>query len=116
MKYFLRSFSLLLIQEGQLSVSSERICTILVYRIEDLACQVKVWLDKLTTLDMTNPWVDWAVKPQHKQTNNIQRRAIQKKLVSNISNLKHFHTGRFRLHVPERHEVGASLYFGYVSS
>ena len=35
MKYFLRSFSLPLIQEGQLSVSGERMCTILVNRLED---------------------------------------------------------------------------------
>ena len=34
MKYFLRSFSPL-IQEGQLSVSGERMCTILVNRFED---------------------------------------------------------------------------------
>ena len=59
--------SLPLIQEGQLSVSGERMCTILVNRIEDYACPVNVWLGKLTALDMT-PLVDWAVKPQHKQT------------------------------------------------
>ena len=36
MKYFLRSFSPFpLIQEGQLSVSGERMCTILVNRLED---------------------------------------------------------------------------------
>ena len=35
MKYFLRSFSLPLIQEGQLSVSGERMCTILVNHLED---------------------------------------------------------------------------------
>ena len=51
MKYFLRSFSL--IQEGQLSVSGERMCTKLVNRLEDLACPVNVWLGKLTALDMT---------------------------------------------------------------
>ena len=44
--------SLLLIQEGQLSVSSERMCTILVNCLEDHACPVNVWLGKLTTLDM----------------------------------------------------------------
>ena len=32
--------SLPLIQEGQLSVSGERMCTILVNRLEDLACPV----------------------------------------------------------------------------
>ena len=35
MKYFLRSFSLPLIQEGQLSVSGERMCTILVNCLDD---------------------------------------------------------------------------------
>ena len=42
-----------LIQEGQLSVSGERMCTILVNRLEDKAWPVKVWLGKLTALDMT---------------------------------------------------------------
>ena len=46
MKYFLRSFSPLLNQEGQLSVSRKKLCMILV-----------------------NRWVDRAVKPQHTQTN-----------------------------------------------
>ena len=41
------SLSLPLIQEGQLSVSGERMCTILVNRL------VNVWLGKLTGLDMT---------------------------------------------------------------
>ena len=45
--------SLSLIQEGQLSVSGEGMCTILVNRLEDKACPVNVWLGKLTTLDMT---------------------------------------------------------------
>ena len=45
--------SLPLIQEGQLSFSGERMCTILVNRLEDYAFPVKVWLGKLTTLDMT---------------------------------------------------------------
>ena len=45
--------SLPLIQEGQLSVSGERMCTILVNRLEDQACPVNVWLGKLTALDMT---------------------------------------------------------------
>ena len=35
MKYFLRSFSPPLIQEGQLSVPGERMCTILVNCLED---------------------------------------------------------------------------------
>ena len=45
--------SLRLIQEGQLSVSGERMCTILVNSLEDLACPAKVWVGKLTVLDMT---------------------------------------------------------------
>ena len=45
--------SLPLIQEGQLSVSGERMCTILVNRLEDYAYPVNVWLGKLTALDMT---------------------------------------------------------------
>ena len=47
--------SLPLIQEGQLSVSGERMCTILVNPLEDQAqaCPVNVWFGKLTTLDMT---------------------------------------------------------------
>ena len=49
MKLSTAILSLPLIQEGQLSVFSERICTIL----EDLACPVKVWSSKLTALDIT---------------------------------------------------------------
>ena len=45
--------SLPLIQEGQFTVSGERMCTILVNRLEDKACPVNVWLGKLTALDMT---------------------------------------------------------------
>ena len=45
--------SLPLIQEGQLSVSGKRMCTILVNCLEDYACPVNVWLGKLTALDMT---------------------------------------------------------------
>ena len=45
--------SIRLIQEGQLSVSGERTCTILGNRLEDLACPVNVWLGKLTMLNMT---------------------------------------------------------------
>ena len=48
--------SLPLIQEGQLSVSGERMGTILVNCLEDFeACPVKVWLGKLTMFDMTPP-------------------------------------------------------------
>ena len=45
--------SLPLIQEGQLSVSGERMCTILVNCLEDKACPVNVWLGKLIAFDMT---------------------------------------------------------------
>ena len=45
--------SLPLIQEGQLAVSGERMCTVLVNRLEDQTCPVNVWLGKLTALDMT---------------------------------------------------------------
>ena len=43
----------LLIQEGQLSVSGERMCTVLANHLEDYAFPVKVWLGKVTVLDMT---------------------------------------------------------------
>ena len=45
--------SLPLFQEGQLSVSGERMCSILVKSLEDKACPVKVFLGKLIALDMT---------------------------------------------------------------
>ena len=45
--------SLLLVQEGQLSISGERMCTILVNHLEDKACPVNMWLGKLTMLHMT---------------------------------------------------------------
>ena len=45
--------SLPLIQEGQLSVFGERMCTVLVNRLEDYAYPVNVWLGKLTMLGMT---------------------------------------------------------------
>ena len=85
MKYFLS-------QEGQLSVSVERMCTILVNRLEDLAYPVNVWLGKLTALDMT-PLGYWAVKPQHKQINEqpqhntfIQKTSKKKKKKKKKSN------------------------------
>ena len=43
-------FSLPLIEEGHFSVSGDRMCTVLVNRLEDKACPVKVWLGKLTAL------------------------------------------------------------------
>ena len=61
--------SLPLIQEGQLSVSGERMCTILVNRIEDYACPVNVWLGKLTELDMT--LLGWLGRKTSTQTNTF---------------------------------------------
>ena len=54
-----------LIQEGQLSVSVERMRTILVNSLEDLACPVKVWIGKLIMLNMIRLCVDKVLKPQH---------------------------------------------------
>ena len=62
--------SLPLIQEGQLSVSGERLCTlVLVNHLDAKPAQEKVWPGKLTMLDMT--WVDRAIKPQHKHRQNL---------------------------------------------
>ena len=52
--FFTVILSLPRIQEGQLSVSGERMHTILVNRLEDCACPVNVWLGKLIALDMTS--------------------------------------------------------------
>ena len=66
-----------LIQEGQLSVSGERKCTILVNRLEDYACPVKVWLYvgtcKLNVLDMTP--VDWLGCKTSTHTGNLLERS-----------------------------------------
>ena len=62
--------SLPLIQEGQLSVSGERMCTILVNRLEDYACPVNVWLGKLTALDMTP--LGWLGRKTSTQTNKTK--------------------------------------------
>ena len=59
--------SLPLNQEGQLSVSGERMCTILVNCLEDEACPVNVWLGKLTALDMTP--MGWLGRKTSTQTN-----------------------------------------------
>ena len=77
--------SLPLIQEGQLSVSGER----LVNRLEDKACPVNVWLGKLTALDMTPlGWLgrktSTQTKPKllkkwHMQTVQTQLRLLLKK-------------------------------------
>ena len=62
-----------LIQEGQLSVSGKRMCTILVNRLEDYAYPVNVWLGKLTALDMTP--LGWLGRKTSTQT-NIQSQVI----------------------------------------
>ena len=62
--------SLPLIQEGQLSVSGKRMCTILVNRLEDKACPVNMWLGKLTALDMTP--LGWLGRKTSAQTNKLQ--------------------------------------------
>ena len=59
--------SLPLIQEGQFSVPGERMCTILVNRLDDYVCPVSVWLGKLTVLDMTP--LDWLGRKTSTQTN-----------------------------------------------
>ena len=59
--------SLLLIQEGQLSVYGERMGKLLVNRIEDSACSVKEWLGELSALDMTTlGWLDRKTPTQTK--------------------------------------------------
>ena len=54
--------SLTLIQEGQFSVSNEKMCSILVKRLEDCTCPVN-WPRSIWP-----HWVDRVVKPQQKQT------------------------------------------------
>ena len=61
--------SLPLIQEGQLSVSGERMCTILVNCLEDYACPVNVWLGKLTALDRTP--LSWLGRKTSTNTNSL---------------------------------------------
>ena len=53
-----------------LSVSGERMCTILVNRLEDLACPVNVWLGKLAALDMTP--LGWLGRKTSTQTNKLE--------------------------------------------
>ena len=74
--------SLLLIQEGQLSVSGERMCTILVNRLEDKACPVNVWWGKLTALNMTP--LGWLGCKTSMQTNKNW------KLQSLLTSIDHF--------------------------
>ena len=59
------SWNIFSCQEGQMSVTGERMCTILVNRLEDYACPVSVRLSKLTALD-TSPlgWLDRKTSPQ----------------------------------------------------
>ena len=57
-------FSLPLIQEGSCQFLAKE-CTILNNRLKDQACQVNVWLGKLTSLDMTpSVWLGRKISTQ----------------------------------------------------
>ena len=75
--------SLPLIQEGQLSVSGERMCIILVNCLEDYACPVNVWLGKLTALDMTP--LGWLGRKTSTQTNKLTGLDNLSYVTSNLS-------------------------------
>ena len=75
--------SLPLIQEGQLSVSGERMCTVVVNCFE--ACPVNVWLGKLTMLYMT-PILGWLGCKTSIETNKHLSWSIQHYLDSKSSN------------------------------
>ena len=95
--------SLPLIQEGQLSVSGERMCTIPVNRLEDYACPVNVWLGKLTTLDMSP--LGWLGRKTSTQTNKhviIISQKYQEILTSGQENLQN-HLSKTQDHVPSNH-------------
>ena len=81
--------SLPLVQEGRLSVSGERMCTILVNRLEDYACPVNMWLGKLTALDMTP--LGWLGRKTSTQTNKQTKSNICdiENVPSNICNIEH---------------------------
>ena len=70
--------SLLLIQEVQLSVSGEGMYTLLLNRLEDEACPIKVWLGKLIKLDMTP--IGWLGCKTWTQTNQKMRDRYPQKL------------------------------------
>ena len=53
--------------DSRRAVSGGRMCTILVNRLEDLACLVNVWLGKLTALNMTP--LSWLGRKTSTQTN-----------------------------------------------
>ena len=72
--FFRVILSLPLIQEGQLSVSGEGKCTILVKCSDDLVCTVKVWLGQLTALNMTP--LGWPDRKTSTQTNSIREKCI----------------------------------------
>ena len=86
--------SLPLIQEGQLSVSGERMCTILVNRLEDKASPVNVWLGKLTALDMTP--LGWLGHKTSTQTLNSPLHRLEKCtilwMLTYVSQSKDFNT------------------------
>ena len=65
-KYFLRSFSLPLIKEGRLSVTGERMCTILVNHLEDQAVTDKVprEMNARLYMNISRPrWLSWMCRP-----------------------------------------------------
>ena len=70
-------FSLPLIQEGQLSVSGERMCTILVNHLEEQTYPIKVWLGELTVLDMTPlGWLGGKTSTQTNKQRNLQHQLV----------------------------------------
>ena len=68
---------------GQLSVSGERICTILVNHLEDWACPVNLWLGKLTALDMIPlGWLGRKTSNLHYQPKSTREQLIFELLFS----------------------------------
>ena len=66
---FLFHFLIILSLINRLSLSDERMCTTLVNNLEDWACLVKVWLFKLTALDMTR--MGWLGRKTSTQTKTV---------------------------------------------
>ena len=106
--------SLPLIQEGQLSVSGKRMCTILVNRLEDQACPVNVWLGKLTMLDMTP--LGWQGHKTSTQTKSLKPVGGDiPNLIAYIMELPKSCSG-FNLIFKVSMSARVSSYFRYVSS
>ena len=85
-----------LIQERQLSVSGERMCTILVNRLENKACTANMWLGKLTALDITP--LGWLGRKTSTQT----KLSFQKLDTSSRSKLVYMNSYWKRLLLKER--------------